>query len=112
MFHICLLYSGGVEHAVTGSADNDVKIWDPAGTVRTTCEHSSGVIRFVISSPLIFVCYSDGMAKIWDARTGTCVTTLTGHSDAILDIAITPDAKHVLTASDDHSCRIFEVPRT
>ena len=97
---------------VTGSADCNVKIWDLSGTTRTTCQHDAGVVRLVVRSPLVFACYSDGVAKIWDARTGTCVTTLTGHTDAILDIAVTPDGKHVLTASDDHTCRVFEVPRS
>ena len=97
---------------VSGSADCNVKIWDLSGQTRATCQHDAGVVRLVVHAPLVAACYSDGVAKIWDARTGACVTTLTGHTDAILDIAVTPDGKHVLTASDDHTCRVFEVPRS
>lgn len=45
---------------------------------------------------------------MWDSRTGQCVVTAQGHQDHILDMALSPDGKHVLTGSDDKTARVFE----
>ena len=103
--------SGNVEHVVTGSEDGSVRVWDPSASPRAVCEHEGGgVVRLVVQEHLVFVCYTDGCSCVWDARTGECVATLTGHTDSVLDIAVSPDGRLVLTASDDHTCRVFAVP--
>jgi WD40 repeat protein len=52
----------------------------------------------------------DGTARVWDAETGQPLLTLTGHTLGILDIAISPDGKHLVTSSQDGSIRFYVLP--
>jgi WD40 repeat protein len=52
----------------------------------------------------------DGTARVWDAETGQPLLTLTGHTLGILDIAISPDGKHLVTSSLDGSIRFYVLP--
>lgn len=49
----------------------------------------------------------DGVLRLWDGRTGSCVRTWTGHTDAILDMWVAPDGKTVCTGSEDGTVRVF-----
>lgn len=58
--------------------------------------------------PLVFTACLDGIARCWDLRTAVCVRQYTGHTDAIQDIAVSPDGSMILTGSDDHTARVFQ----
>jgi WD40 repeat protein len=47
------------------------------------------------------------MVKIWDANRGTELFTLYGHNGAVLSVAISPDGKELVTASDDGTSRVY-----
>jgi WD40 repeat protein/GTPase SAR1 family protein len=51
---------------------------------------------------------SDKTIKIWDLGTGTCRATLKGHTEDVNSVAITPDGRQILSASDDGSVRIWD----
>jgi len=53
----------------------------------------------------------DNTAKIWDPKTGTCTQTLSGHGDAVLSAAFSPDGSSVITASGDNTAKIWD-PKT
>ena len=46
--------------------------------------------------------------KIWEATTGKCLQTLTGHTDAVKSVAYSPDGQHLVSASWDSSIKIWE----
>lgn len=48
-------------------------------------------------------------ASIHDAATGEETQRLVGHSDVILDIAISPDGQTVATAGNDHSAILWDI---
>jgi WD40 repeat protein len=55
---------------------------------------------------MIFSSCVDGLLRIWDARSGLCLRAFEGHQDMLLDFALT-NGSAVVTASEDHTCRVF-----
>eukprot|EP00554_Chaetoceros_debilis_P000770 CAMPEP_0194091744 /NCGR_PEP_ID=MMETSP0149-20130528/44273_1 /TAXON_ID=122233 /ORGANISM="Chaetoceros debilis, Strain MM31A-1" /LENGTH=501 /DNA_ID=CAMNT_0038776445 /DNA_START=59 /DNA_END=1564 /DNA_ORIENTATION=- len=130
--------------AATGGSDGKLKIWDlthgDGGQCRQTCavkiEDSSdasnnassagptGGITRIIWHPtqaILFVSYTDGAVRIWDARNGNMLHTLTGGStkqDAqqINDMSVEvfgteqgPGTAVIIAANDDGSVKIYNV---
>jgi WD40 repeat protein len=50
----------------------------------------------------------DDTLKIWDAESGDCLLTLSGHSDYVTGCAWSPDGRRVLSASGDHTLKIWD----
>lgn len=59
--------------------------------------------------------YLDQTAKIWNADTGRCLLSYTGHSGSVNSVAIYPennaDELIVLTASGDRSAHLWKTNR-
>ena len=51
----------------------------------------------------------DNTIKIWDLGTGTEKFTLTGHSNSVNAIALTPDGKTVISGSCDYTIKIWDL---
>jgi WD40 repeat protein len=51
---------------------------------------------------------TNNMADIWNADTRKPITVLTGHSENIISVTISPDSKTVLTTSKDSSCKLWD----
>jgi WD40 repeat protein/mono/diheme cytochrome c family protein len=49
-------------------------------------------------------------AKVYDAKAGTKIATLSGHEGGIFAVAFSPDGKRVATGGFDGSVRVFELP--
>ena len=47
----------------------------------------------------------DGMARLWDGRTGDPRHILSGHEDAVTSVTFAPDGVTVLTGSRDGTVR-------
>ena len=47
--------------------------------------------------------------QVWDARTGQCIHTFLGHRNIVLDFAITPDGRTIVTGSDDGTSKVFRI---
>jgi WD40 repeat protein len=66
-----------------------MKIWDiSTGTCRCVCSHDESVIslQWHPSLPLIATASLDFALRLWDARSGTCLITLTGHRNLITNL--------------------------
>ena len=51
----------------------------------------------------------DGAVRLWDTRSSTCQAVGHGHVRGVLDFAPSPDFKSIVTASDDHTARVFRM---
>ncbi|OAA73337.1 Dynein regulator [Cordyceps fumosorosea ARSEF 2679] len=104
------------------SSDLTIKLWDPADgykNIRTLSghDHSVSAVRFipsgsagVFSSGNMLVSASgDRTLKIWDATTGYCVKTLSGHSDWVRDVCPSPDGNYLISTSADHMGRLWDL---
>ena len=108
---------------VTASNDHTVRIWNTAdGSTRLIYHGHTGPVRRAIFTPdgkrIVSVSPGTGNdttrdwnkepVRIWDARTGTDIHTLLGHSDAIIDAILSEDGKLVLTTSYDTTARVWD----
>ena len=51
----------------------------------------------------------DGIAKVWDAATGECRVTLSGHAGSSVPTAVfSAGGSSVLTSSDDESAMVWD----
>ena len=48
------------------------------------------------------------MAELWDAATGKCSLTLSGHSDYVCSVAISGDGSVVVTGSNDKTAMLWD----
>ncbi|MCU0516728.1 MAG: hypothetical protein MUC60_07630 [Oscillatoria sp. Prado101] len=53
---------------------------------------------------------NDKTIKIWNLDTGTLQNTLTGHTDTVYSVAISPDGKTLVSGSNDHTIKIWRMP--
>lgn len=51
----------------------------------------------------------DGNVRLWDSRSGECVRTFRGHSDAIQSLSFSANRDYLVSASIDGTARVFEV---
>lgn len=110
----------------TAGVDAVLKIWDLAndGQCRQVCRVTSdetdvgGITRLQWhpTLPLVFTSSSDGIVRLWDARNGSLVKTLTGHVDMINDLNvcfIDPENEGgtaiIVSGSDDKTVRVYEL---
>lgn len=92
--------------------DGKLFIWDCATwTQRGACEHPAPITRMAWhpTQPLVATACLDGVARVWDLRTAQCVRQLGGHAEAVQDICFNLDGTMLLTGSDDHTARVFQV---
>jgi WD40 repeat protein len=47
--------------------------------------------------------------KLWDVNAGKVILELQGHTDTILGLVFTPDGKHLITGSFDHSINVWDI---
>uniref|UniRef100_A0A7S1X1M1 Anaphase-promoting complex subunit 4 WD40 domain-containing protein n=1 Tax=Tetraselmis chuii TaxID=63592 RepID=A0A7S1X1M1_9CHLO len=103
-------FSGFLPICASGSVDNTARIWDTAtASSRLVLNHPQAVNKVICSedSALMYSSCLDGVLRCWDIRTGTCVRELRGHTQGILDMAVSPDFSMVVTASDDRTSKMF-----
>jgi len=105
----------------TGSIDGNLKIWDiNNGQCRHICRHVndatkqvSGITRLQWHPvhPIVFTSAADGIIRIWDARNGALIESLTGHSELIndLNVEVSEEGTIIVSGSDDKSVRVFEI---
>lgn len=93
-----------------GSLNGSLSIWDvPNRMERHTCRHPGGIVKLIWNGQhhVITVCL-DGVVRAWDTRSGQLVKSWEGHTAGILDVALSPDGKTIVTASEDCTCAVYK----
>jgi WD40 repeat protein len=107
---------GGVE-ALLDSCPRPLRHWE-WGRLKGLCHQElrtfahQGTVSHVAFSPdgrRVVTAGSDGpTARVWDARTGQEITTLSGHTGAVTAVAFLDEGKAVVTAGMDETARVWD----
>src|SRR6185295_3836846 len=74
-------------------------------------QDSGSILEYSPRGNLIVTAGDGNTVRIWNARTGTRVAKLVGHTGPILDAGFSENGRLVVTASDDGTARVW-VART
>ncbi|KAK1421272.1 hypothetical protein QVD17_23469 [Tagetes erecta] len=101
------------ERVLTAAYDGTVKMWDVRTDtcVATVGRSSSAVLcmEYDDSTGVLAAAGRDGVANIWDIRSGRQMHKLLGHSKWIRSIRMVGDC--VITGSDDWTARMWSISR-
>ena len=106
------LYGAISNLATTCALDGRLIVWDvQTSTIRNICEHEHEVLQLQWCPTTQLICSgsSDGKVRLWDHRTGHCERVLQGHFDKIQGLALSSDGSIIVSGSDDHTARVFEL---
>jgi WD40 repeat protein len=99
--------------AASGDMSGAIYIWDlDRLTHRVTCYgHEDAVVKIIWHphQPLLYSASIDRTVRLWDGRSARCERIFRGHSDAILDFAISSDGQMIVTGSDDTTALVFRL---
>ena len=47
--------------------------------------------------------------KVWDMETGEELRTLTGHTERVRSVCVTPDGTRIVSGSDDNTVKVWDM---
>src|SRR5262249_10475597 len=90
----------------SAGADGQLRSWNAAGdnggkAVKALGTHAKPILKLTQhpTMPILVTCSEDGSVKTWNPDSGANLKTLTGHTDHVLAVAISPDGNLVASGS-------------
>lgn len=99
------------ETVAAGMLSGEMGLWDMSTLVeKQHCSHPAGVVKLLWKGPhsVVTACL-DGVVRAWDTRSAKVVRTWEGHRAEIFDIAVAPDDRSIVTASEDGTCAVYRL---
>ena len=92
----------------------DIEIWDierrkELFPITVNSRHIVNSVAYSPDGRYLASGSADKTIKIWDTKTGTELSTLTGHSEAVNSVAYSPDGRYLASASSDETIKIWDV---
>jgi len=99
--------------------DNNIRFWDAVADsknvgkqTRTSGGHGKAVFQIAFSgdakNPLIATCSADGTVRTWNPISGAALKTMSGHTDWVYAVAVSPDGTLVAAGSWNGEVRIWK----
>ena len=112
---VCVRYdTSGHECVVT--AGTDVKVWDAAaqGILKRTWKGSAGhaFLSCDMTGSLVAGGSTDKTCRVWTLPTNRMVHQLVGHQDKITAVRFCGSGEAIVTASADHTLKVWDISRT
>jgi WD40 repeat protein len=98
--------------AVFDTHDGKLVRWlhmDPANTTGAAHQGSANGVDWSPDGRSIVTVGDDGVARLWDARTGHLRQTFHGHEDDVHSVSFSKDGRFFVTAGADHTARVWSV---
>jgi WD40 repeat protein len=106
---------------VSGSVTGKIKVWDLAsGASLRTLVHDDYLKSVAVTPDGRTIISGSGSfdhdktiyvktIKVWDIASGACLRTLVGHSRPVYSVAVTPDGRTIVSASDDKTIKVWDL---
>lgn len=98
---------------VSGSADQNIKIWNPiTGRVKKTIYGPNATVNsitFSYDGVMFATSSSNGMISLWNTSSGLLINNIIAHQDRISSIDFSPDGDKLVSGSFDKTIRIWDV---
>ncbi|KAL2642281.1 hypothetical protein R1flu_009868 [Riccia fluitans] len=111
----CAIFNRTGQHVITGSDDRLVKIWSTeTGLCLRSCRGHEGDITDLAvnsSNDLVASSSNDCSIRVWRLPDGVPISVLRGHGGVVTAIEFSPRQNcdhHLLSSSDDGTCRIWD----
>jgi len=97
----------------SGSEDGTCRLWDIRACRQLNCytpdKEICGVssVAFSNTGRMLIAGYDDFAGIVWDTIFGTAVQTLSGHTDKLSALSVSPDGKALVTASFDTQIKVW-----
>ncbi|KAH8993139.1 hypothetical protein EDB92DRAFT_1855060 [Lactarius akahatsu] len=105
-------YARGGSLIVSGSADAEIAVWEGSVSDRRILQivgHGGPILSICAFDEKIFSSSEDRTIRVWKLSTGhALISILHAHTGPINAIALSPDGRRIVSASDDASIRIFD----
>jgi WD40 repeat protein len=113
----CVAWSVDCKCLATGGCDKFLLLWDveTGRQLEVPSAHHNGGINSLVFSSMMDVLISasgDHTIMVWDflvAKKASLRCTLSGHTQPVLSICLSPDNMYIASASEDKTVRIWEV---
>jgi WD40 repeat protein len=113
-------FSHNGKMAISTSTDGTVRLWDPEkgsaiSTIAPGDQPSTAILlsstacAFTRDDKYFAAGFEDGTLRLWNSSNSHLVETLYGHEAYITACDVTPDGKHLVTASRDESVHVWDL---